>query len=384
MKRCDSVVKRLEHHIRSVFDSAGSIALHEPIVGSREKDFLGEVIDSTFISTVGQYVDRFENELEQYLPVTKAVSTINGTAALHAALYCHDVSQGDLVIMPPFTFVATANAVAYLGAKPVFIDISSKTLGLCPTALAKYLERSAYIDSDGFCRHIETNEKFSACIVVHAFGHSAEMDDLNAVCRDWHLPLIEDASQALGSQYNGKKIGSQSECATFSFNGNKIISTGAGGAVVTNSIDLGNKIKHLSTTARLPGPEIEHDQIAFNYRMPNINAALGCAQMERLNSHLQKKRKLAACYAMFFEKTPLTFFSEPKGCQSNYWLNTVVCNDKNERDDVIDYLNTKKIGVRPAWKLLSDLPMYAACDRGDLSTAKYYYERVVCLPSSPI
>lgn len=375
--------QEIVRYIRTLFSSSEHISLHEPCVGEREKQYLGEVIDSSFVSSVGVFVDRFEANLEQYLPAESVIAMVNGTSALHSALYGTGVSEGDLVITQPLTFVATANAVSFLGAAPIFVDVSKTTMGMCPSALSDYLSSTAYIDVDNNCRHKRSERKISACIAVHTFGHPVAIDDIKLVCRDWHIPLIEDASQALGSEYNDRKVGSETHCAVFSFNGNKIITSGAGGAVVSNSVGFGKKIKHISTTARLPGPEIEHDQIGFNYRMPNINAAVACAQLEQLDEKLTKKRMLAKNYQEFFAETPYEIFVEPTGCNSNYWLNVLLCNKKDERDRLIRYLNEHAIGARPAWKLLCDLPMYAMCEKGDVSASRYFYERVVCLPSSP-
>lgn len=374
---------KIVNFIQETFQTRGSIALHEPCIGALEKEYLNHVIDSTFISSVGEYVERFSENLESFTGAKKAIPLVNGTSALHAALYLKGVNSGDIVITQSFTFVATCNAISYLGAEPALVDISEKTLGLCPLSLIQYLEENALLNEQDECIHKASGKRISACVAVHTFGHSPHILELQSICRDWHIVFIEDAAQALGSEYMGSVIGAKSECATLSFNGNKIISTGGGGAILTCNKNFGERSHHITSTSRVKGIEIEHDEIGFNYRMPNLNAALGCAQMTKLRELLQGKRELAKKYQEFFNNTEYQAIVEPVNCRSNYWLNAIVCQDRQARDHLLSVLYKNKIDARPAWKLMDDLPMYQLCSTGEMNNSRYFYQRIVCLPSSP-
>lgn len=374
--------KPLIQFIQDVYGTKDFIALHEPVLGDREIESVSASIKSGYVSSAGKMVDEFSNTLASTLGAKHAVPLVSGTSALHLALYLNKVSHNDLVVCPALTFVATCNAVRTLGADPLFIDVNRETMGLCPTQLSTYLDTNAYVNDQGLCIHRGCEKPIRACIAVHTLGHCCDLNALRLVCERWSINLIEDAAQALGSKYHGDYVGSNSRFACFSFNGNKIVTTGGGGALVSCDNDMAKKIKHISSTARVLGVDIDHDEFAFNYRMPNLNAALGYAQLTRLQHILIKKRNLAKQYQDFFCRSDYDMFIEPYGRESNYWLNAMFCEDASSKRDVLDTLNAAGIGARPLWKLMTDLPMYAHCERGELSCSKDLYERTVCLPSS--
>lgn len=358
------------------------IPLHAPVFNGHEQAYVAETIRSTFVSSVGTFVDRFEQDIARYTGSPRAVATVNGTAALHAALLVAGVQSGDLVITQPLTFVATCNAIAYCGAEPVFVDVDRDTLGLSPTALSVWLQMYAYLDDDGICRLLDGGRAIRACLPMHTFGHPVALDELVAVCEKWHLVLVEDAAESLGSLYKGRHTGTIGQLGTLSFNGNKIITTGGGGMILTNEV-MGARAKHLTTTAKQPHAyEFVHDEVGYNYRLPNINAALGCAQLEQLEKFVMAKRELAARYSELLHGSTLQFFTEPTDCRSNYWLNVVTCEDLAHREALLKATNNQKIMTRPIWRLMNSLPQYANCRRGDLSNAVWLEERVVNLPSS--
>jgi aminotransferase in exopolysaccharide biosynthesis len=345
--------------IRDQYPTEDFIPLHAPVFNGNEQKYVADTIQSTYVSSVGAYVDRFERDMVDYTGSPKAVATVNGTAALHIALKLAGVLPGELVITQPLTFVATCNAIAYCNAEPVFIDVDRHTLGLSPTAMAVWLEEHAQIDDNGLCRTKADSKVIRACVPMHTFGHPADLDGLVKVCANWNLALVEDAAESLGSFYKGRHTGTFGLLGTLSFNGNKIITTGGGGMVLTNK-ELGDRAKHLTTTAKQPHPyEYVHDEVGYNYRLPNLNAALGCAQLEQLET-----------------------FTEPTNCRSNYWLNTVVCENKQERDALLKATNDKSVMTRPIWALMNHLPMYASSRKGDLTQAEWLEARVVNLPSS--
>ena len=368
--------------IREIYGSHDRIALHEPLFRGREKEYVNEAIDSTFVSSVGQFVNRFESDLTDYTRSLQAVATVNGTAALHVALVACGVGVGDLVITQSLTFVATCNAIRYCGADPVFIDVDAHTLGLSPWAMRQWLEKHAFVDDRGQCRHTESMRAIKAALPMHTFGHPADLDGLVAVCRDWHLILIEDAAESLGSFYKGQHTGTVGSMGSLSFNGNKTITTGGGGAVLASSSELAARVKHLTTTAKQAHAyDFVHDELAFNYRMPNINAALGCAQLEQLPKFIQAKRKLALSYKVFFANSDWQFVNEPEGCQSNFWLNAVLCENRLQRDALLNHLHSHGILSRPSWTPMHMLPMYAACMRGALPQTQRLFDTLVNLPS---
>lgn len=370
--------------IREQYRTAEFIPLHAPVFTGHEREYVTDTIDSTFVSSVGAYVDRFEREMEAYTGSPRAVATVNGTAALHVALRLAGVDTGDLVITQPLTFVATCNAIAYCGAEPVFIDVDRHTLGLSPAALEAWLVENARIGDDGLCHTRNDGKVIRACVPMHTFGHPADLDGLVDVCARWHLALVEDAAESLGSLYKGRHTGGFGMLGVLSFNGNKIITTGGGGMVLANE-EIGKRAKHLTTTAKQPHLyEFVHDEVGYNYRLPNINAALGCAQLEQMETFVANKRELAGRYAAFFKDSDLQFFTEPANCRSNYWLNAVICCEVEQRDALLKATNDKAVMTRPIWVLMNRLPMYANFRKGDLANAEWLEARVVNLPSSVI
>ncbi|NLS13563.1 LegC family aminotransferase [Vibrio sp. SM6] len=370
--------------VRDTYQTNDFIPLHAPTFDGNEKAYVMETIDSTFVSSVGKFVDEFEHKIEAFTGTAKAVATVNGTAALHAALYMAGVERGDFVITQALTFVATCNALYHMGAEPIFVDVSPVSLGLCPNALERYLEEHAELTEQG-CFHKGRKQRIKAVVPMHTFGHPVELDELIAVCHKWQLALVEDAAESLGSFYKGQHTGTLGEFGAVSFNGNKIITTGGGGMVLCRDLEDGKRTKHVTTTAKVPHPfEFYHDEAGFNYRMPNLNAALGCAQMEVLDSYLAQKRVLAARYEQFFAGSDIRFVTEPSYAQSNYWLNAVICPDSEMRDALLAGTNDAGVMTRPIWKLMHRLPMFANAPRGDLTQSEFIEAHLVNLPSTPL
>lgn len=370
--------------IQEKFNTNSFIPLHEPKFIGLEKENLIKAIDSTFVSSVGEYVDQFEKNICDLTQSSKAIAVVNGTSALHLAMILADVQKGDLVITQALTFVATCNAISYCNAEPILIDVDKKTLGLCPIALESWLDDNAALDQQGFCIFKKSKQPIKACIPMHTFGHPVEIDSIISICKKWNINVIEDAAESLGSFYKNIHTGTFGIMGTLSFNGNKIITTGGGGAILCNQ-ETYAKGKHLSTTAKVPSEtHFYHDQVGFNYRMPNLNAALGCAQLESLNFYLEKKRNLAMEYQEFFEGTEYYFFKEPKNCHSNYWLNTIFCQDKDHRDNFLAILNNQKIMARPIWTPMNKLPMFSSALSDGLTNTTWLEDRVVNIPSSVI
>lgn len=342
-----------------------------------------DCLDSTFVSSVGPYVNRFEEELASYIGAAKAVSVVNGTAGLHLALRLVGVDPGDLVLTQSLSFVATCNAITYCGAQPFFVDVDRATLGLSPRAMDALLEEVALRDEYGAV-HRDSGRRIRACVPMHTFGHPVDLGELVAVCEKWGIALVEDAAEALGSKYHDGHVGNAGMVGVLSFNGNKIVTTGGGGALVFNDVQLAARARHLSTTAKRPHKwEFVHDELGYNYRMPNINAALGCGQLERLPGFVDAKRALAAEYAEFFSGSDLTFCLEPQGARSNYWLCAVVCPDRATRDALLAETNAIGIGLRPVWTPMHQTAMYLDAPRGPLLMTEFLADRVVNLPSSP-
>lgn len=368
--------------VREQYRSNDFIPLHAPVFAGREKDYVVETIDSTYVSSVGTFVDRFEKDIAAYTGSPTAVAAVNGTAALHIALQLAGVRPGDLVVTQPLTFVATCNAIAYCSAEPLFIDVDRATLGLSPVALETWLLENARIDDDGMCRVSADGRVVRACVPMHTFGHPADLAGLVDVCARWNVVLVEDAAESLGSYYQGRHTGTFGALGTLSFNGNKIITTGGGGMVLAGEA-LGARAKHLTTTAKIPHPfEYVHDEIGYNYRLPNLNAALGCAQLEQLETFVASKRELAVCYAEHLKGSHLQFVLEPPGCRSNYWLNAVICDTRATRDALLKATNENGVMTRPIWALMNRLSIYRHCLKGELANAEWLEERVVNLPSS--
>lgn len=372
--------------IKSVLPGGkASVPLHEPLFAGNEWLYIKECLDIGWVSSAGKYVDRFEEQLAEYTGAKCAVAVVNGTAALHVCLKLAGVQPGDEVLVPALTFVATANAVAYCGAVPHFVDSEEKTLGLSPRKLEDYLGEVADAGHNG-CYNRQTGRRIRAVVPMHTFGHPVDLDPLVEVCRRFKLELIEDAAEALGSFYKRRHAGNWGLLSALSFNGNKVITTGGGGAVLTNNEVLGKMAKHLTTTAKAPHRwAFSHDQTGYNYRLPNINAALGCAQMEQLPFFLEKKRVLAERYRKVFEGVKgITFFTEPDFARSNYWLNVLLLDEElaDWRDTMLEITNNNGIITRPAWTLMQKLPMYKDCPRMDLSAAESIERRLINIPSS--
>lgn len=358
------------------------IPLHAPFFNGNEKKYVIETIDSTFVSSVGAFVDKFEEMMKQITGAEFAVATVNGTSALHIALHSIGVSYNDEVITQPLSFVATTNAISYTGAKPVFLDVDKDTMSLSPEALQKFLEKNS-IYKDGVLINKVTGKKIKACVPMHSFGFPGKIEEIIKVCENYKIPVVEDSAESLGSYSNGKHTGVFGKLGIFSFNGNKTVTCGGGGAVVTNDVELGKRIKHITTTAKMPHPyEYFHDEIGFNYRMPNLNAALACAQLEQLDKFLTSKRALADRYEEFFKSTSVQFIKEKQNAKANYWLNTILLKDKKERDEFLKFTNDQKVMTRPAWQLLNTLPMFQSCQTDGLENAKWLADRIVNIPSS--
>jgi len=372
--------------IKNVLSSHSAVVgLHEPLFKGKEWGYVKECLDTGWVSSVGKFVDRFEKKLAEYTGVKRAVAVVNGTCALHLALKLVGVKTGDEVIVPTLTFVATANAVSFTGATPHFVDSEESTLGLDPYKLEIYLNEISEI-RNGSCYNKLTGKKIAAVVPMHVFGHPVDLDHLFAVCKNFKLFLIEDAAESLGSFYKGKHTGNWGKLSVLSFNGNKIITTGGGGAILTNDSSLADRAKHLSTTAKIPHKwEYNHNEIGYNYRLPNINAALGCAQIENLPYFIKEKRNLAKRYQSAFENIKgIQFIIEPAHAQSNYWLNAILLEKglEHERDTVLQTLNDNGIQARPAWILLHKLPMYKNCPKMDLTTSESLEARLINIPSS--
>ena len=372
--------------LRQVLASEDYIPLHEPSFSGNEWKYVKECLDTGWVSSVGKYVDRFERDLERYTGVKHAVATVNGTAALHVCLELVGVQPNDEVLLPALTFVATANTVCYCKAIPHFVDSTEETLGLCPEKLNDYLGEVTEIKS-GQCINRQSKRRIKAVIAMHTFGHPVDLDRLVEVCKKYHLDLVEDAAESLGSYYKGHHTGNWGVLSAMSFNGNKIITTGGGGAVLTNDTNLAKRAKHLTTTAKVEHRwEYIHDHVGYNYRLPNINAALGCAQLEQLPKYLKSKRILAQRYQKVFEKVAgVRFYTESKDTHCNYWLNVLLLDESLtlERNSILAMTNDKKIMTRPAWKLLSNLPMFKDHPKMNLNIAESLERRLINLPSSP-
>lgn len=375
-------MQKITDFIKKTFNTDGFIPLHEPRFIGNEKKYLNDCIDSTFVSSVGAYVERFEKEFAHYVGSKYAIATVNGTAALHVSLLLADVQAEDEVITQPLTFVATLNAITYIGAKPVFIDVDRDTLGLSPKVLEEFLTEHCDL-IDGRCINKKTKKCIKACVPMHTFGHPCRIDEIKRICDAWHITLVEDSAESLGSFYKGRHTGTFGKLGAFSFNGNKIITSGGGGVIVTDDESLAKRAKHLTTTAKVPHKwEYTHDTIGYNYRMPNLNAALLVAQMENLDSFLENKRELATLYDAFFKENGIAFIHEPSEASSNYWLQAVILKDAKERDMFLDYTNSNGVMTRPIWTLMNKLEMFKESQSSDLSNCLWLEARVVNIPSS--
>jgi perosamine synthetase len=368
--------------IKNQFPSKEFIPLHEPNFSGREKEYVMDTIESTFVSSVGAYVDKFEIMMAELSKTQKAVAVVNGTSALQVALRLTGVTSGDEVLTQALTFIATINAIIYNGASPVFLDVDIDTMGLSPNAVQAFLEKYGEL-REGVCYNKKTNKKIAACMPMHTFGFPVHLDELITICNKWNIPLVEDAAESIGSEYNGMPTGSFGKLGVFSFNGNKIVTSGGGGAIVTSDLDLGIKAKHLTTTAKVPHPyEYVHDDIGYNFRMPNINAALACAQLEQLETFIQNKRNLALEYQAFFESKGIKFRKELPNTKANYWLMCLELENKKDRDGFLKETNENKVMTRPIWQLIFKSPLYSNFQRDAQNAATYLEDRIVNIPSS--
>jgi perosamine synthetase len=375
-------IKETISFIQDIYKTKEFIPLHVPTFGGNEKKYLNETIDSTFVSSVGAYVDQFEEMMCFISKTKKAVAVVNGTAGIQIALRLVGVKAGDEIITQALTFVATANAIVYNNAAPIFLDVDIDTMGLSPKAVEEFLNEFGDLREDG-CYNKKSGKKISACLPMHTFGFPVHLDELKNICDAWNIPIVEDAAESLGSEYKNKPTGSIGKIGVFSFNGNKIVTCGGGGAIVTNDEALGAKGKYLTTTAKVPHAyEFYHDELGFNFRMPNLNAALACAQLEQLNLFLTNKRQLALDYKSFFDASALKFRTETPGTKANYWLMCVELENLKERDLFLLETNNDKVMTRPIWKLMYRLPMYASCQRDEQANAQFLEERIVNIPSS--
>ncbi|MBD3796817.1 MAG: LegC family aminotransferase [Campylobacterales bacterium] len=367
--------------IQEAYNTKEFLPLHEPVFFGNEKKYLDECIDSTFVSSVGKFVDRLEQMVAEYTGAKYAVATVNGTAALHIALKLVGTDENSEVITQPLTFIATCNAISYCNAKPIFVDVDRDTMGLSPQSLKSFLE-SETIQRDGSCYNNTTGKKITAVVPMHTFGHPCRIDEIASLCDEYNIALVEDAAESLGSYYKGRHTGTFGKISAFSFNGNKTITTGGGGMIITDDEMLAKHAKHITTTAKVPHPyEYVHDEIGYNYRMPNLNAALGCAQMETLDTILKNKRELAGLYSDFFMQQNMDFVAELHEAQANYWLNAIILNNKDERDLFLKETNDRGVMTRPIWALMNRLEMFKNCQSANLSNAIWLEERVVNIPS---
>lgn len=369
--------------IHQLYHNNEFVPLSVPVFVGNEKKYLNECIDTTFVSSVGKFVDRFEEMVAEYTGVKRAVVCVNGTNALHIALLMAGVEREDEVLTQALTFIATCNAISYAGAHPVFVDVDRETMGLSPIALRQWLTINADV-KNGICYNKHTGHRIKACVPMHTFGHPCKIDEIAAICAEYYIELVEDAAESIGSFYKGKHTGTYGKVGALSFNGNKTITTGGGGMLLFNDEELGNLAKHLTTQAKVPHRwEFVHDHIGYNYRMPNINAAVGCAQMEHLEEFVLNKRETAAKYKEFFANiADIEFFSEPANCRSNYWLNAVILKDKAAQQDFLQDTNDNGVMTRPIWELMNRLPMFADCEHDSLSNTEWLADRVVNIPSS--
>lgn len=371
--------------IRNKFNTPeGFIPLHEPRFNGNEKRYINDCIDTTFVSSVGKYVSRFEEMIAEFTGAKHAIAAVNGTSALHIALLLSHVKPEDEVITQALTFIATANAIAYTGAKPVFIDVDKDTMGLSPKSLDTFLSKNTEL-RNGFCINKITQRRIKVCIPMHTFGHPCRIDEIITICNRYNIDVIEDSAESIGSYYKEQHTGTFGKFGILSFNGNKTITTGGGGMILTNDDELGKLAKHITTTAKVPHRwEFVHDMTAYNYRLTNLAAALGCAQMEQLPNFIVQKRKLAEDYASFFKQLEIEFVTEQKNSLSNYWLNTLILNDKEEQSSFLEFMNNNDIMVRPVWELMNRLHMYKDCQCDSLENTAWLADRVVNIPSSVI
>lgn len=394
--------KKIIDFIRDLYGGGDFIPLSVPVFAGNEKKYLNECIDTTFVSSVGKFVDRFEDDIASYTGCKRAVVCVSGTNALHMALMLVGVKRNDEVLTQALTFIATCNSLSYIGAHPVFLDVDRSTMGLSPDAMKEWLQKNAevrkntrineldkshdfaYQEDEYACYNKNTGRRIKACVPMHTFGHPVRIEEIAALCKEWHIELVEDAAESIGSTYKGKHTGTFGKIGAISFNGNKTITTGGGGMLLFNNEELGAYTKHITTQAKIPHRwEFRHDHIGYNYRMPNINAALGCAQLEHIEEYVASKRETAKAYEEFFKDIPeIEFFVDLPDTRSNYWLNVVILKDKEAQLNFLEYTNDNGVMTRPIWELMNRLPMFENCERDGLKNTIWFADRVVNIPSS--
>ena len=381
MEKIDQISKDVIAFARRIFGE-GFVPLHRPVFEGNERQYLVDCVDSNFVSSVGVKVSEFEKLVAEFTGSKHAIATVNGTAALHIAIELAGVKPGDEVITQALTFIATCNAISYAGAEPLFIDVDVDTMGLSPMALKRFLEESTEKRTSGTFNKT-SGKKISACVPMHTFGFPCRIAEIAQICADWDIALIEDAAESLGSYVGNRHTGTFGSIATLSFNGNKVITTGGGGMIITDDLELAKRAKHITTTAKIPHPyEFVHDEIGYNYRMPNLNAALGCAQMERLGEFLAIKTTLADKWAGLFDEKGVKFVSALEGNKANHWLNAIILDSREDRDKFLKFTNDNGVMTRPIWTLMSKLPMFKECQTDGLKNSLWLEDRVVNIPSS--
>lgn len=388
--------------IKDLYNNQEFVPLAVPKFIGNEKKYLNECIDTTFVSSVGQFVDRFEKDMATYTGAKRAVVCVSGTNALHMSLMLVGVKRDDEVLTQALTFIATCNALSYIGAHPVFLDVDRSTMGLSPDAMKEWLQKNAEVrkntrineldkshdfafqEDELACYNKNTGRRIKACVPMHTFGHPVRIEEIAALCKEWHIELVEDAAESIGSKYKGIHTGLFGKVGALSFNGNKTITTGGGGMMLFNDEELGAYAKHITTQAKIPHRwEFRHDHIGYNYRMPNINAALGCAQLEHLDEYIADKRATAAAYAEYFKNVDgIDFFVEPENSFSNYWLNVVILPDHDKQLEFLQETNDNGVMTRPIWELMNRLPMFENCENDGLENTIFFADRVVNIPSS--
>lgn len=367
--------------IKSLYPGQKPVPLHAPVFLGNEKKYLADCIDTTFVSYVGKYVTQFENMTAQYTGAKYAIAMVNGTTALQIALQVAGVKPGDEVITQPLTFVATANAISHCGAIPVFVDVDIDTIGLSPQNLKDFLLKNYVIKSDGTYNRL-TEKRLAAIVPMHTFGFPCRIDDIVEIADSFNVPVVEDSAESLGSYYKGRHTGTFGIAGILSYNGNKTITTGGGGMIITDSEEFAKKAKHLSTTAKVSHSyDYVHDQVGYNYRMPNVNAAIGVAQMEQIEGYLLNKRSTSNIYSEYFESKNIDFTTEMNETKANYWLNVIRLKDFTERNTFLDFANANGVMTRPVWQLMNKLEMYKDCQSGKLDNSKWLEERIVNIPS---
>ena len=372
--------------VREVFnDDKGFIILHDPRFIGNERKYLLDAMDSNFVSSVGEYVGKFEQAICEYTGSKYAIAAVNGTSALHICLLLAGVKADEEVITQPVSFIATCNAISYTGARPVFVDVDRRTMGMSAEKLEDFLKENARRGTDGFTYNNKTGRRFAAVVPMHTFGHPCDLDGIVEVCERYNIALVEDSAESIGSYYKGKHTGLFGKLSALSFNGNKVITTGGGGMILTQDEELAKLAKHITTTAKVPHRwEYNHDYTAYNYRLTNLAAALGLGQIEQCDYFIEQKRKLTDKYKAFFADKDIEFFVEPENCRSNYWLNAVILKDREERDAFLTYTNDNGVMTRPIWVLNNKLDMYRGCQCGDLTNSQWLEDRVVNIPSTVI